>query len=110
MKWNNASDDWHTPAAKNDLRVGGSFTYTMAAKDGSASFDFCGAYSEVREHELITYAIEDGRKVRVEFNREGNRTHVVESFEAETENSVALQRQCWQAILDNFKRYTESNH
>jgi hypothetical protein len=33
---------------------------------------------------------------------------VVETFEAESENSVELQRQGWQAILDNFKKYVES--
>ena len=42
IKWNNASDDWHTPWAKNDLRAGGKFIARMEAKDGSFGFDFEG--------------------------------------------------------------------
>jgi uncharacterized protein YndB with AHSA1/START domain len=108
MQWNNASDDWHTPSAQNDLRVGGSFTYRMASKDGSSSFDFNGTYDEVRKHELIAYTIEGGRQVCVEFKNEGGKTRIIESFEVETEFPVAFQRQGWQAILDNFRRHVES--
>ncbi|HQW93764.1 MAG TPA: SRPBCC domain-containing protein, partial [Ferruginibacter sp.] len=42
--WNNASDDWHTPRAENDLRVGGKFLSRMEARDGSMGFDFGGVY------------------------------------------------------------------
>lgn len=107
MKWNNASDDWHTPAAKNDLRVGGKFVCTMAAKDGSVSFDFTGIYDEVVPHKRIVYTIEDGRKVSVDFIPQGNETTVIETFEAETENTPELQKAGWQAILNNFKKYAE---
>lgn len=108
MQWNNASDDWHTPFAENDIRTGGTFTSRMAAKDGSASFDFSGKYDEVRKHEFIAYTMSDGRKVQVAFANEGAKTRVVESFEVETMYPVAMQRQGWQAILDNFKRHVES--
>jgi len=108
-KWNNASDDWHTPWAKNDLRTGGSFTARMEAKDGSFGFDFGGIYDEVKENEIIEYTIGDGRKVKVNFMKEGNATKVVEKFEAETINSIEMQKGGWQAILDNFKKYTETN-
>jgi len=108
-KWNNASADWHTPSAKNDLRVGGNFLYRMEAKDGSFGFDFGGTYDEVKNGELIEYTIGDGRKVKVNFTGEGNKTKVTENFEAENMNSIELQKTGWQAILDNFKRYTESN-
>lgn len=47
MEWNSAQDDWYTPSAVNDLRVGGSFSSVMAARDGSAQFDFSGVYDEV---------------------------------------------------------------
>ena len=42
VKWNAASDDWHTTKAENDLKVGGYFSSRMEAKDGSFSFDFGG--------------------------------------------------------------------
>ena len=108
-KWNNASDDWHTPAAKNDLRVGGQFTYRMEAKDGSFGFDFCGTYNEVKTNELIAYIMGDGRKAKIIFTETGDTTKLTETFEAETENTIELQRGGWQNILDNFKKYTEAN-
>lgn len=109
MHWNNASDDWHTPAAKNDLRPGGRFCYTMAARDGSVQFDFEGTYMEVRPHELIEYILDDERKVQVRFTADQNQTHIVETFEAETMNPIEMQRDGWQAILNNFKAYVEKN-
>jgi uncharacterized protein YndB with AHSA1/START domain len=109
IHWNNASDDWHTPRAENDFRVGGSFLSRMEAKDGSFGFDFAGAYNEIKAHELIIYTLFDGRKVRINFDTAGNATTIIESFEAESENSVELQKYGWQSILNNFKRYVESN-
>src|SRR5687767_13675463 len=108
-KWNSPSPDWHTPYAENDLRTGGKFTSRMEAKDGSFGFDFGGTYDEVKKHETIRYTMGDGRKVRVDFKGEGNRTRVTESFDAETANSAEMQKTGWQAILDNFKKYTENN-
>jgi len=107
--WNNASDDWHTPRAENDLRVGGNFVYRMEAKDGSFGFDFGGTYDVVKENEYLEYTIGDGRKVKTSFISQGASTKVLENFEAETTNSIDLQRTGWQAILDNFKKYTEAN-
>jgi len=108
-KWNNASDDWHTPRAENDLRVGGKFSSRMEARDGSMGFDFWGVYDQVKTNELIAYTMGDGRKAEIIFSTEGNATKLVVTFEAETENSIELQRGGWQAILDNFKKYTETN-
>ena len=108
-QWNNASADWHTPWAKTDFRVGGSFVARMEAKDGSMGFDFGGVYNVLSANEYIEYTIGDGRKVSISFTPQGNATKVTESFEAETENSIELQRGGWQAILNNFKRYTEEN-
>ena len=107
-QWNNASEDWHTPRADNDLRVGGRFNARMEARDGSFGFDFFGIYDEVRIPELITYTLGDGRKVRISFQALGKQTRIVETFEAEDVNSMDLQRGGWQAILDNFKKYAES--
>ena len=108
VNWNNASDDWHTPHAENDLKVGGKFKSTMAAKDGSFSFDFEGTYSKVEKNKAIEYTMPDGRKVKVAFEGQGNKTRVIETFDAEGTNPVEMQRDGWQAILDNFKKYTEA--
>ncbi|NHC43459.1 polyketide cyclase [Bacillus sp. MM2020_1] len=106
-KWNNASDDWHTPIAENDLTVGGKFLTRMEAKDGSFGFDFGGIYDEVKLNELISYTMGDGRKVTITFKAQGNETEVIETFDAETSNPVEMQQAGWQAILDNFKKYAE---
>ena len=108
-KWNHASDDWHSPSAENDLRTGGKFSARMEAKDGSMGFDFAGVYDEVKPHQRIAYTLGDGRKVKVDFTSNGNDTDVSETFEAEDIHSIEMQRGGWQAILDNFKKYVESN-
>jgi uncharacterized protein YndB with AHSA1/START domain len=111
MKWNNASDDWHTPRAENDLRTGGTFLSRMEAKDGSAGFDFGGVYDEVKNNELIAYTMGDGRKVTVTFTKNNDvETEVIETFDAESTNSIEMQRGGWQSILDNFKKYVEASH
>jgi uncharacterized protein YndB with AHSA1/START domain len=107
IKWNNASEDWHTPRADNDLREGGRFLSRMEAKDGSMGFDFRGKYNKVRQNVLIDYTLDDGREVRVSFVSRGNMTTVTETFEAEQENPIEMQRTGWQAILNNFKDYVE---
>lgn len=108
-QWNQASDDWHTPHAENDLQAGGKFVSRMEAKDGSFGFDFWGLYDEVIPHKHIAYTMGDGRKVKVDFENQGNATKATENFEAESTNSVELQKNGWQAILDNFKKYTETH-
>lgn len=109
MQWNNASDDWYTPYATNDLRVGGKFLSRMAAKDGSMSFDFEGTYSKVDLYKSIEFTLTDGRKVKTTFATEPNGTFVETVFEAENTNPVEMQRAGWQAILDSFKKYTEGS-
>src|SRR4051794_7700171 len=108
-KWNNASEDWYTPRAENDLRAGGNFVYRMEAKDGSFGFDFGGVYDAITTNKNIEYTIGDGRKVKITFSADGEKTKVTESFEAETTNSIELQKGGWQSILDNFKKYAEAN-
>ena len=108
-QWNNASDDWHTTRAENDLHKGGKFLSRMEAKDGSFGFDFGGVYDEVKANELIAYTMDDGRKAKIVFALTDNRTKIVIDFDAETENSIELQRSGWQAILDNFKKYVQTN-
>lgn len=108
-KWSFASPDWHTPYAENDLREGGKFKSTMAAKDGSMSFDFEGEYTLVKINEAIEYVMADGRKVEISFNETPNGVEIIESFDPETQNPEEMQRRGWQAILDNFKSYVENN-
>lgn len=107
MKWNAASDDWHTTASKVDLREGGQFTSRMEAKDGSFGFDFAGTYTKVEPHKLIEYSMGD-RGASVAFEPKGDATKVAVTFDAEEQNSIEMQRGGWQAILDNFKKHVEA--
>ena len=108
MRWNQASDDWHTPSAQVDLRPGGKFHYRMEAKDGSTGFDFDGVYQKVQPWRILTYRLGDGRSVEISFIPQGTGTRVTETFEPEQENPLEMQRAGWQAILNNFKTYAES--
>jgi uncharacterized protein YndB with AHSA1/START domain len=108
IHWNFASDDWHSPRAENDLRVGGKFLTRMEAKDGSVGFDFEGIYQIVKPNEQIQYILADERIVRIDFQEEGANTILTETFDAEEVNSIELQRGGWQSILDNFKKYCET--
>lgn len=105
--WTFASDDWHSPYADNDLQKGGKFKTTMAAKDGSFSFDFEGIYTHIELHKTIEYVLGDGRKVKITFENIHGETIVRESFDPENENPEEMQKGGWQAILNNFKKYTE---
>ena len=107
-QWNAAQDDWHTTRSTVDLREGGRFSSRMEARDGSTGFDFGGTYTRVVPHQLIEYRMDDGREVNVEFSSAAEGVAVKETFDAETENSPELQRQGWQAILDNFRRHVEA--
>jgi uncharacterized protein YndB with AHSA1/START domain len=108
-QWCQASDDWHAPYAENDLRVNGTFKTTMAAKDGSFSFDFGGVYTKVEPYKTIEYTMGDGRKVKISFTNLGSSTKISETFEAENENPEEMQRGGWQAILNNFKKHAEAH-
>ena len=109
-KWNQASADWHCPKAINDLTVGGKLSATMAAKDGTASFDFGGVYTKIEKNNLISFAMTDGRKVTITFEKvDDATTKITETFDAETENTEELQRTGWSAILASFKSHCESH-
>ena len=108
-QWNFASDDWHCPSASNDLRPGGTYSARMEARDGSFGFDFEAVYDAIIPGESIHYTMGDGRQVIVTLKELGGATDVTVTFDAETENDVELQRQGWQAILNNFTKYAESH-
>ncbi len=107
-QWNFASDDWACPRAEIDLRPGGKFKYRMEAKDGSMGFDFEGEFTEVDPDRRIVYSLGDDRKVAVAFVPVAGMTRVTESFEAEDAHSAEQQKQGWQSILNNFKKFVES--
>ena len=110
-QWCSASEDWHAPHAENDVREGGKFKTVMAAKDGSASFDWEGKYNKVAKHNTIEYDMADGRHVKISFQKLGdNETKVVETFDMENTHPEEVQRGGWQSILDNFKKYTENQN
>ncbi|NTE05760.1 polyketide cyclase [Agrobacterium tumefaciens] len=108
-KWTFASGDWHVPYAENDLKVDGKFKTTMAAKDGSMQFDFEGIYSIVNEHKLIAYELADGRQVKITFEEIDGQTQLTETFDPEDQHPIEMQKEGWQSILNNFKKYTEEN-
>ncbi len=107
-RWNFAIDEWCCPRAELDLEAGGSFNYRMEAKDGSAGFDFSGKFAEINPYKSIHYQLGDDRKVEVKFMETPNGVKVIETFEAEDENSAEQQRQGWLSILNNFKKHVES--
>ena len=108
LKWNHASDDWHTVRVLNELKVGGKFFYRMEAKDGSFGFDFESNYELVNEKQELTYIMSDGRRATTIFQSKETETKVTTTFDPENENPIELQKAGWQAILNNFKTYAES--
>lgn len=107
-QWTFASNDWEAPTAENHVRIGGTFTTRMQAKDKSAGFDFGGTYTAVQERALIEYDMDDKRHVKIEFAETPEGVRVTEMFDPEGTNPEEMQRQGWQAILDNFKKHVES--
>lgn len=108
VKWNFASDDWHCPVAENDLRAGGKMKSRMEAKDGSFGFDFEGTYDEVIDYKKIAYSMADGRQAITSFENVDGKTKIITVFDAESTHPVEMQRDGWQAILNNYKKYVES--
>jgi uncharacterized protein YndB with AHSA1/START domain len=107
--WNFASDEWQCPKAENDLRVGGKYFARMEARDGSFGFDFEAIYDEVIDQKKVTYTMDDGRQATTDLEPLNGSTKVTTTFDVESENDPEMQRSGWQAILDNFKKYVESN-
>lgn len=109
VNWNAASEDWHTTRASNELKVGGSSSSRMEAKDGSMGFDFNWIDTAVETNKYLAYTLEDNRKVVIDFTEENGKVNIIQTFDAETENTLELQKFGWQSILNNFKKYVENN-
>ena len=108
VKWNFADPSWHCPKATNDMKVGGKYFARMEAKDGSFGFDFEAIYEEIKTGESFSYSFGD-RKATVEFKNLENQTEIMIVFDPENENPIEMQKGGWQAILNSFKNYTETN-
>ena len=107
IQWNAASDDWHTTSSSVELRVGGTFSSRMEAKNGSFGFDFAGTYTTIIPNELIEYTFGD-RSASVAFKHTNDGVIVRISFVAETEHPIEQQEQGWQAILNKFATHVEA--
>jgi uncharacterized protein YndB with AHSA1/START domain len=108
MQWNIPFDDWHSPRVENDLQTGGSFLFRMESKEGSEGFDHSGVYDKVIINQLIEYTGTDGRKSSIRFVANDKTTTISETFEPEKTNSIEMQKDFCQAILNNFKKYVET--
>lgn len=108
VNWNFASDDWCCPKAENDLQIGGTFSSRMEAKDGSMGFDFEGKYTDVVENSKISYIMGDDREVITDFVNLDGKTGIYGTFQPEATHPYEMQKDGWQAILNNFKKYAES--
>lgn len=106
--WSFASDDWAAEGIENDVRKDGRFKNRNYAKDGSAEFMFEGTYTEVLPHEKLSYTLEDGRHVEVSFRETDHGVFLEQRFDPEKQNPEDMQKQGWQAYLDNFKKHVES--
>ncbi len=106
--WNSPSPEWHTPRATHQLQAGKKFNYRMEARDGSMGFDYSGTFDRIEPNKQIAYTLDDNRKVQIRFSEKGGETEIVETFDPEDQNSREMQQQGWQAILDSFKKYTET--
>jgi uncharacterized protein YndB with AHSA1/START domain len=107
-QWNFADPSWHCPSAHNDIRIGGRYVARMEARDGSFGFDFEAIYTATEEGESFSYTM-GGRNVSVTFKTLDDKTEVTVTFDPENENPIELQRNGWQAILNNYKAYTEAS-
>jgi uncharacterized protein YndB with AHSA1/START domain len=107
MVWNHASDDRYCPSVDNELYVNGRFSCTMATKDGSASFDYKGRYTNIITNTLLEYTIEPNREVSILFENKWDHIAITETFETDTAHSAEFQQARRQSILNNFKRYAE---
>ncbi len=106
--WAFATDDWGAEGISNQVEKDGTFSSRMFAKDGSFEFLFSGKYNEVVENTSLDYSLDDGRNVVVNFTETPDGIEIIQSFQPETENPIGMQRDGWQAFLDNFKKYVEN--
>ena len=107
-KWYFADSSWHAPHATNDLTIGKDFHIYMEAKDKSFGFDFSGTYKDIRIYQSLDIVLGDLRTLKVTFQENQGKTTITQLFEAEKENPIELQKQGWQAILNQLKTYSET--
>lgn len=117
VHWCFASDDWHCPKSISpEPKVWEVFVNTFAAKDGSFSFDFTARYDVVEPlnklvytmGEMKEYFLDAGRVVEVMFEETSEGIKITETFDAEDIHPIDMQIAWWTAILENFRKYTET--
>jgi uncharacterized protein YndB with AHSA1/START domain len=107
LRWNTAGEGWTTSYAKIDARVGGELHFGYQGPTLDLSFDLGGVFKEIVENHKISYLMGD-RLVEWFFEQSGSgQTKVSCIFDAEDQNSLAMQEHGWNNILTNFKTFVE---
>jgi uncharacterized protein YndB with AHSA1/START domain len=104
VRWD-ASAEWHTTWASNDLELGGLLKLRIESKHDGSGFDFVATYIRIEPMRVIEWQTDDDRNVHIEFVETEAGVIVRQIFDAEPIPSVDEQRQDWQGVLDNFARH-----
>jgi uncharacterized protein YndB with AHSA1/START domain len=107
LHWYFAHESWWCPSASFDPVAGGSFSIRMEARDGSFGFDFTGDVLEAEKPNRLVARLGDGRSMEIQVSEVAEGTRVDEWFEPESENPLDMQQAGWQAILNQFKTYSD---
>jgi uncharacterized protein YndB with AHSA1/START domain len=105
VHWNHADEDWTTPFAETDVRVGGTYRIGFGSPDGKNDFVLEGTYREIVEPERLVYSMGEDRVVTFVLAEEGDGTQLMLSFTPETVNTLEKQREGWTAILEHLAEY-----
>ena len=106
VQWD-ASEEWHTTSASNDLMVGGKLLLRLEANDGGAGFDFAATYTRIELYRVIEFRDDEERLARLEFIQSDTGVTLRQTFDAEANLPEEQQRVEWQTVLDRFARYVE---
>ena len=109
-RWMHAGEDWSTPVAEVDLRVGGTVRIVMRRPDGGDA-EMHGEYREIeRPHRLVmawTFADrpENRQLIELSFTESGGATTVVMvNTEISGEERRESQERGWRACLEELAR------
>lgn len=106
--WLFLSDDYEITNPKNDLRIGGGYSYLMKSKEGGFDFEYKATYKQIELKKFIAFTLSDSRRVEVAFFEVEDVVHIEIRFEAVREQDLDVQLQGWQKLLFNFKNHIEN--